>query len=327
MCACRHEGILKTTLGPVGSVRQENEMAASVWETLSKEFEAAAEAVGGSVVAVHGRRWLPSSGIQWRKGVVVTANHSVRREDDITVLAAGGKAWKARLAGRDPSTDLAILKLSDDNTLPLPQFAADAKLGHLVLALGRSRSSNLVASAGIIGGLSGEWEPRRGGRVAQQIRLDLELYPGFSGGPLVSAQKQVLGINTRGLSRGRGVAIPNATVNRVVEELLEKGHIARPYLGLAMQPVAVPESLRGKLAPQANAALLVVHVEGSGPAEKGGVLLGDLIVELGGRAVEDTTEIQDLLSSTKVGETVGLTVLRAGSPLRLSVQLEDRPTK
>jgi S1-C subfamily serine protease len=257
----------------------------------------------------------------------VTANHTVRREDEITILGAGGKAWKARLAGRDPSTDLAILKLSEENTLPLPQFAAEAKLGHLVLALGRTRSSNLVASAGIIGGLSGEWQPRRGGQVAQQIRLDLELYPGFSGGPLVSAHKQVIGINTRGLSRGRGVAIPNATVNRVVDELLEKGHIARPYLGVAMQPVAIPDSLRGKIASSASAALLVVDVEPSGPAEKGGVLLGDLIVELGEKAVEDTTEIQDVLSSTKIGETIGLTVLRAGSPLKLSVQLEDRPTK
>jgi len=302
-------------------------MAASVWETLSNEFAAAADAVGGSVVAVHGRRWLPSSGIQWRKGVIVTANHTIRREDDITVLAGHGKARKARLAGRDPSTDLAILKLADDDSLPLPQFASEAKLGHVVLALGRSRSSHLVASAGIIGGLSGAWEPRRGGRVDQQIRLDLELYPGFSGGPLVSTQKQVLGINTRGLSRGRGVAIPTATVNRVVDELLEKGHIARPYLGLAMQPVAIPESLRSKVASSASAALLVVHVEPTGPAEKGGVLLGDLVVELAGRAVEDTGEIQDALSPTKVGETVELTVLRAGSPLKRSIKLEDRPTK
>lgn len=302
-------------------------MAASVWETLSNEFAAAAEAVGGSVVAVHGRRWLPSSAIQWRKGVIVTANHTVRREDDITVLADGGKTLKARVAGRDPSTDLAVLKLSDDNSLPLPQFAAGAKLGHLVLALGRSRSSNLVTSAGTIGGLSGEWVPGRGGRVDQQIRLDLELYPGFSGGPLVSSQKRVIGINTRGLSRGRGITIPNATVNRIVDELLEKGHIARPYLGLAMQPVAVPESLRGKVAPSASAALLIVQVEPSGPAERGGVLLGDLVVELHGQTVEDTGEIQHILSSAKVGDTVGLTVLRAGSPLNLSIKLEDRPTK
>src|SRR5215470_9250580 len=299
-------------------------MAASVWETLSNEFAAAAEAVGGSVVAVHGRRWLPSSGIQWRKGVIVTANHSVRREDDITVLADGGKTLKARLAGRDPSTDLAILKLSDDNNLPLPQFAADAKLGHLVLALGRSRSSNLVTSTGTIGGLSGEWVPRRGGRVDQQIRLDLELYPGFSGGPLVSSQKRVIGINTRGLSRGRGITIPNATVNRIVDELLEKGHIARPYLGLAMQPVAVPEALRGKVK-DASSALLVVHVEKAGPAEKAGVQLGDIVAELHGQPSQDTGDILDLLGKLNVGDTIKATVLRGGSPVTVTIKLEDRP--
>ena len=302
-------------------------MASSVLETLSNEFSAAAEAVGGSVVAIYGRRWLPSSGIQWRKGVIVAAHHTIRREEDITVVLDGGKSVKANLAGRDPSTDLAILKVGDDASLPVPPFAdgAAVKLGHFVLAVGRSRGSNLVASAGIVGGLSGEWQPRRGGHVDQHIRLDLELYPGFSGGPLASAQGKILGVNTRGLARGRAVTIPNATVNRVIDELLEKGHIARPYLGLAMQPVAIPETLRSKVAASASNALLVVHVEKAGPAEKAGVQLGDLVIELTGKPVEDTGDIQDLLGSSKVGETVKLAVLRAGSPVVLPVTLEDRP--
>src|SRR4029077_8448677 len=165
-------------------------MTSSVLETISNELAAAAEGVGVSVVAIYGRRWMPSSGIQWRKGVIVTANHTIRREEDITVSVAGGQTSKATLAGRDPSTDLAVLKVPEA-TLPLPQFAEDVKLGHLVLALGRSRGANLVARAGIIGGLSGEWQPRHGGRLDQHIRLDLELYPGFSGGPLVNAQGKV----------------------------------------------------------------------------------------------------------------------------------------
>jgi S1-C subfamily serine protease len=304
-------------------------MTSSVLETLSNDFAAAAEAVGGSVVAIYGRRWMPSSGIQWRKGVIVAAHHTLRREEDITVMGEGGKPVKANLAGRDPSTDLAILKIADDSTLPLPSFGDDAalKLGHLVLALGRSRGSNLVASAGIVGGLSGQWEPRRGGRLDQHIRLALELYPGFSGGPLVNAQGQVAGINTRGLSRGRAVTIPLATVNRVADELLEKGHIARPYLGLAMQPVALPESLRGKLGVSANSALLVVHVEPSGPADKTGILLGDVLTELQGKAVEDTGDIQQLLGSATVGDTVQATVLRGGTPVKLSITLTERPVK
>jgi S1-C subfamily serine protease len=304
-------------------------MASSVLETLSNEFAAAAEAVGGSVVAIYGRRWLPSSGIQWRKGVVVTAHHSIRREEDIAVVLEGGKSVKANLAGRDPSTDLAVLRLGEGASIPVPQFADSSavKLGYFVLALGRSRTSSLVASAGIIGGLSGEWQPRRGGRVHQHIRLDLELYPGFSGGPLVSPQGKVLGINTGGLARGRAVTIPNATVNRVVDELLEKGHIARPYLGLAMQPVAVPESLRGNIVASVNSVLLVVHVEKAGPAEKAGVLLGDVVTELLGKPVEDTGDIQELLGSVKVGDSVKATVLRGGAPVTLSIRLEDRPAR
>jgi S1-C subfamily serine protease len=302
-------------------------MASSVMEALSKEFAAAAEGVGGSVVAVYGRRWMPSSGIQWRKGVIVTANHTLRRDEDIAVSLAGGKSTKAELAGRDPSTDLAILKLSEDTPLPVPQFGEGVKLGHFVLALGRSRGANLVASAGIVGGLSGEWQPRRGGRLDQHIRLDIELYPGFSGGPLVNAQGKVVGINTRGLARGRAVTIPVVTVNRVVDELLEKGHIARPYLGLAMQPVAVPESLRANTPSAAGSGLLVVHVETGGPAEKAGVLIGDLLVGFQGKPVEDTADIQDSLSTSKVGDSVAVTLLRGGTPSTLSIQLEDRPTR
>jgi S1-C subfamily serine protease len=299
----------------------------SLLETLSNDFAAAAQSVGGSVVAIYGRRWMPSSGIQWRKGVIVTAHHTVRREEDITVVVDGGRSVKATLAGRDPSTDLAILKLPEDASLPVPAFGdAPVKLGHFVLALGRSRSTTLVASAGIVGGLSGEWQPRRGGRVDQHIRLALELYPGFSGGPLVNAQGKVVGVNTRGLARGRGVTIPNATVNRVVAELVEKGHIARPYLGLAMQPVAVPEALRNKVN-DASSALLVVHVEKASPAEKAGILLGDILIELHGQAAQDTGDILDLLASAKVGETVKATVLRGGAPVAVSIKLEDRPAR
>jgi S1-C subfamily serine protease len=301
---------------------------ASVLETLSNDFAAAAEAVGSSVAAIYGRRWMPSSGIQWRKGFIVTAHHTIRREEDITVVAAGGKSFKANLAGRDPSTDLAILKVSEESALPIPSFGdGGLKLGHVVLALGRSRGSNLVASAGIVGGISGEWEPRRGARVDQHIRLSLELYPGFSGGPLVNAQGKVVGINTRGLSRGRAVTIPLATVNRIVEELIEKGHIAKPYLGLAMQPVAVPEPLRGRVPGAGNSAVLVVHVEPAGPADKAGVLLGDVVVELQGKPVEDTGDIQQLLGSAKIGDTVAATVLRGGAPVKLSITLADRPTR
>jgi S1-C subfamily serine protease len=302
---------------------------ASVIASFSQELATAAEQVGSSVVTVHARHRVPSSGIHWRQGVVVTANHTVRREDDIAVLIHGGKRVSAKLAGRDSGTDLAILKFDENAGLPIPQFgdAANLKLANFVLALGRTRFGNVVASAGIIGGLGGEWRTWRGGRIDQSIRLDLALYSGFSGGPLVNTGGKVLGLNTNGFGRGRAVTIPVSTVNRTVDELLEKGHIARPYLGIAMQPVAVPEALRGKLKSSAEGGLMVLHVEPGGPADAAGILLGDVIVELQGQPALDTEHIQDLLASAKVNQKIAATVIRGGAPLDLSITLGERPAK
>jgi S1-C subfamily serine protease len=298
----------------------------SIWETISDEFAAATDQVGKSVVAVHGRHRFGASGIQWRKGVIVTAEHAVRRADEIMVRVAADKLLNATVAGRDPSTDLAVVKLSGE---ALPEVAIDSstqfKLGQLVLALARSRRGSLVASAGIIGGLSGEMQTWRGGRLDQHVRLALELYPGFSGGPLLSAQGKVIGINTSALARGRGMTIPVATVNRVVDELLEKGHIARPYLGLAMQPVDVPETLAAKLKTPAVRGLLIVHVEPGGPGEKSGLLIGDIVVALREQPLRDTEELQHRLLSAKIGDAIPITVLRGGSPLQVSVVIGERP--
>ncbi len=304
-------------------------MSVSGVASFSQELAHAAEQAGGSVVTVGARPRVPSSGIYWRKGVVLTAHHTVRRDDDIHVLGAAGKRIPAKLAGRDPGTDLAILKLESDNGFPLPQFAdiAGVKLAHLVLALGRSRSGSLVASAGIIGGLGGEWRTWRGGRVDQNVRLDLALYPGFSGGPLINVEGKILGMNTNGLGRGRAVTIPVSTINRTVDELLEKGHIARPYLGLAMQPVAIPENLRDKLKSGTGAGLMILHVESGGPADRAGIVLGDVIVELQGKAALDTDNIQELLSVAKAGDSIALAVLRGGALQRVSINLGERPAR
>lgn len=302
---------------------------ASVLASFSQELTAATEQAGPSVVAVHARHRVPSSGIHWRKGIVVTANHTVRREDDITVLVQGAKRVPAKLAGRDPGTDLAVLKFEQDAGLSIPQFAGSStlKLAKFVLALGRTRFGNLVASAGIIGGLGGEWRSWRGGRIDQSIRLDLALYPGFSGGPLIDVDGKVLGLNTNGFGRGRAVTIPVSTINRVVDELLDKGYIARPYLGIAMQPVAIPEILRAKIKSSVAGGLMVLHVETGGPADKAGIVLGDVIVELQGKPALDTERIQDLLASAKVNEELATTVIRGGTPLELSITLGERPAK
>jgi S1-C subfamily serine protease len=303
-------------------------MANSILETISNEFASAAEKAGSSVVAVDARRWMPTSGIEWNKGVVVTVHHGVQRDEDIKVLLGGGRVVSAKLAGRDPSTDIAVLRIEEGSPgAPDLGDSTSLRLGHLVLALGRTRRGDLVASSGIIGGIGGEWRNRRGGNLDQHIRLDLALYPGFSGGPLLNARGEVVGINTRGPGQGRAVTVPVATVNRVVEELLKTGHIARPYLGIAMQPVEVPENMRSKLPAETRAGLLVVHIENGGPAEKAGLFLGDVLFEVAGKTVEHVDAIQDSLATAKVGDALRVRILRAGEIKPVSITLGDRAAR
>ena len=300
-------------------------MAQSVWTTLSNELAEASSAAGKSVVAVHGRRH-PSSGILWSKDAVVTTNHALRRDEDISVILAPGQNVAARVAGRDAGTDLAVVRLQQPVEAGAPRWgdASKLRIGELVLALGRSWRGNIVASSGIVSGLMGRWRTWRGGELDQFIRPDLTLYPGFSGGPLVNAQGEIVGMNTGGLHRS-GIAIPAATVARVVAELLEKGRIERPYLGLAMQPVTLPESLRTSLNLIPGEGLLVAHVEPGSPADKGGVLLGDVLVEVEGKTMADTDSVQELLRSLKVGQTIGINLVRGGTLSQKNLTLSARP--
>src|ERR1700747_296175 len=301
------------------------DMANSILETISSEFSSAPEMVAGGVVAVHARRWLPTSGIEWKKGVVVTVHHGVQREEDIKVLLDGDRAVSAKLVGRDPRTDIAVIRIEErSSTAPQLGDSTSLRLGHLVLALGRTRRGDLVASSGIIGGISGEWRNRRGGHLDQHIRLDLALYPGFSGGPLLNAMGEVVGINTRGLAHGRAVTVPVATINRVVEELLEKGTVEPPYLGISIQRVEMPNNMRSKLATETRVGLLVVHVENGGPAEKAGVLLGDVLFEVSGKPVEHVDAIQDSLATATIGDVLRVRVVRAGEIKPVSITLGER---
>jgi S1-C subfamily serine protease len=182
-----------------------------------------------------------------------------------------------------------------------------------------------VASSGILSGLiNGGWRTWRGGEIDQFIRPDLVLYRGFSGGPLVNAQGEVLGLNTSGL-HGSGITVPASTVNRVAAELLEKGRIERPYLGLGMQAVALQESLRGKLNLKNSAGLMVVHVEPDGPADRASMLLGDVLIELEGKPVTETGEVQNVLRSAKVGSVVQAGLIRAGASVTARITLAARP--
>lgn len=300
----------------------------SVLLSLSNNLADAVERAGQSTVAVHARQRHPASGVHWRQGVIVATDHTIERDDDITVTLPEGTGVPATLAGRDPSTDIAILRVEGAN-LPAAALgdAAALKVGHMALAVGRFGEGGLGTSLGVVSALGGAWNTWRGGQVDQFIRADVTLYPGFSGGPLVNASGEIVGINTSGLSRSMGLTIPAATVNRVVDQLLVKGRIARGYLGLGLQPVRLPDTLKQAVGTSSDTGVIVISIEGGGPAERAGLFIGDIIVALDGRPVADTDAVQGLLGPDRIGSALAARVVRGGQPVDVTITVGERPRR
>ena len=285
---------------------------------LSTELADVVGKVGQSVVAVDARPRFGSSGVFWRPGIVVTAEHTVRREEEIEVALPDGKTVSATVAGSDPGSDLTVLKL-DGTTGEAPTVAAgDPAPGNLALAIGRSPDSGVNATLGIISAVSGSWRTWRGGRLDRYIRLDLTMYPASSGGLVVNTKGEAIGIATSALSRIAGLAIPASTVDRVVDEILSRGHVARGYLGVGLQPVELPDHHKG---------LIVLSLQPDGPAAKSGVLIGDVVVTLGGTEVVDTDDIQSVLERYSVGQKIDAGVVRGGTATTIGVVIGERPRR
>jgi S1-C subfamily serine protease len=289
--------------------------------SLSNELAAAAERAGRSIVSVHARRRLPSTGTQWRPGSIVTADHTVRVDEDITVVLPGNRTVPARLAGRDPSTDIALLAVEE--SLPVAEQAdpASVRIGHVVLALGPGPS----VSWGVVSMLGSGWRTWRGGEVDRLIRPDLTFYPGFSGGPLVDTEGRVLGMNTSGLSRQLRLTVPGSTVDRVVDELLRSGRVSQGYLGIATQSVRLPDALRNRLAPDQDTGVIVLNVAPDSPASRAGLVIGDVLVALGGAPTADPGDVLAALGPARVGTAIAVSIIRAGQPITLEVRIEERP--
>ena len=301
----------------------------SEWDTLSNQFAEVAQQTGKLVVAVHGGRRVAGSGILWRPGIVVTACHMLRRSDDSEIAFDGQSRHKARLLGRDPGTDVAVLGIDNRDSVAPELFSEASRLrvGQVVLALGRSTLGDLAAAAGIIARLGGAWQTWRGGKIDMLLRPDVTLYPGQSGGALVDSRGRVLGMNTYALARAATITVPIATVERVVNEILEHGGVFRPYLGLAMQSVALPPELANQLKIEQESALMVMQVESASPSAKAGITLGDLIISIQSHLVGGIEDVQRILGKTKRGESVALGYVRGGQLASVNVKLEDRPRR
>jgi S1-C subfamily serine protease len=284
----------------------------------------AVERAGQSIVAIREGGAHGVSGTLWAPDVIVAAEHTIRGQEELTAITLpSGRSAKGKVAGRDPGTDLAVIKLAEQGGVAAELAdTVQARVGHVVLAVGR-REDGLSASYGVISAIGGPWRTWRGARVDRYFRLDLLPYPGFSGGPLIDAQGRVLGINTSGPRRSV-LTIPASTVDRVVRQLLEKGRVSQGYLGAGFQPVRLPKG-PGNVEGQHGLGLLVVKVVPEGPAERGGLLVGDIVLALDGKALADPADVQTALDPETVGKAVTLQLLRGGKAAEIGVTIGERP--
>jgi S1-C subfamily serine protease len=290
---------------------------------LSDGMADAVEQIGTKVVRVNGRRRRPASGVVYAPSMVLTASHVLEREEDLRVETHEGRTLPAQFVGRDPSTDLAVLRVEGLDAETATPAQGNARIGQLALAVGSpSRSEGPRASLGVVSSVGGPLRTGRGTRLERYVQTDATHYPGFSGGPLVDARGNVLGIMTAGWARGAALAIPAEVAWRTAKTLESRGTIERGYLGILSQPVRLPDGQRTGLTQRGG--LLVVGVEDDSPAGRGGVLLGDILATLDGQPVEDTDDLLVLLAGERVGETVPVKVIRGGEPQTLQITIGER---
>jgi serine protease Do len=289
----------------------------------SQALAAIVERIGASTLAVRGRRHAVASAVVWREGIVVTAAHVFRRTPAAaTLVGADGKSIEATLVGIDSSTDLAVFRLVGASALPAVAIgdAASVRAGHFAIAVGRSGEGDAIASAGLVNRASGPWQTWLGGAVDRLIRLDGGVYEGLSGAPVADAAGAVIGIATSALSRHYGIVVPASTVSRVVDALLASGHVARPWLGIGAQPVPLPADSG------AGTGLLISALVPGGPAERAGLLIGDIVVKVAGQPASDLPALRAALASS-VGQQATLAILRGGAARDLQIQVGERPAE
>ena len=295
----------------------------NVLTELSDGLAAAVSTAANGVVRVEGRRRLPATGIVWSAdGIIATANHVVSERRASKVGLADGQLLDAKILGRDPSTDLALLKIEATGLEPVS--LADGgmlKVGHFTLALGRP-GKTVQATLGIISALGQSWRTGAGGTIDRYLQTDVVMYPGFSGGPLITINGELIGINSSALARGTSLTIPHATIRQVADNLLTHGKIKRGYLGIKTQPVRLPEKLAEEL--EQETGLLIAGVESGSPAEQSGLFLGDTLVRFADQPIRHPDDLISLLSGSAIEQKTPVVLVRSGQLQEQLVQVGER---
>ena len=292
---------------------------------LSNALAAATERAAAYTVAVHSGPRGSSSGVIWRPGTVVTADHALRSDEEIQVTLPDQCVVSASLVGRDATSDLAVLKCAEA-TSPVAAFGEATALtaGHLTLVVGRTRASGPVAALGAVSLAVAERKHWGGTTLSPYLRLDVGLQATAVGGAVVDARGSIVGIATPKFARFGVIAIPAATVNRVVDVLLSKGHVPRGYLGVGLQPIRLPAELSQRTQRKGKTATIVLDVAPDGPAHKAGILIGDLLLSLDAQEVLHPGDVHAVLSSESVGKTLVAQLLRGGQLHEVRIAVTER---
>jgi S1-C subfamily serine protease len=273
---------------------------------------------------VDARRKFPASGIAFAKDLILTADHVVERDEDIKVILADGTELSAQLAGRDPGTDLAVLKLSQPSASPAEVSKSAARVGQLVLAIGRPSTGGIQSSFGTVNSIGGPVRTGRGSVLEQYIKTDVVSYPGFSGGPLVNGDGTILGINTSGFGHGGALTIPTDIAWKIAETLAKHGKVKRGYLGIRSQVVELPAEAKKALKREQESGLLLVGLEADSPAGKGGLMVGDILVGIAGEPVAHQDDLFVNLGADTVGKSIPIDILRGGKLESIKVEIGER---
>lgn len=290
---------------------------------LSDALAEVVEKTQAAVVRVEARHRWPASGVVWADGLIVTADHVVERDDEIEIGLTGERTAGATLVGRDPTTDLAVLRSDAATTAAAPQWAdpGAVKVGQLVLAISRP-GRTARASLGIMSAAGGNWRTPTGGEIERYLQPDVERLFGFSGGLLVDTSGKALGVNTTGLMRRAPMTIPAPTIRRVVEALVKHGRIRRGYLGIGGHPVRLSESI-GREAGQRR-GLIIISVEPGSPADRGGLFAGDIIVAIDQTPIRHPGEVSSRLDEKSIGKPLSVRLVRAGKIADVTLTVGDR---
>lgn len=291
---------------------------------LSGQLVEAVAKAGKSTVLVNGRRRMPASGIAYGADLILTADHVVERDEDLSVLLVDGSSASVTVAGRDPGNDLALLRLEKEGVVPAEKAEQEARIGEIVVALGRPSPDGIEASFGIVSAIGGPVRTGRGGLLERYVRTDTTPFPGFSGGPLINTEGKVLGLNTSGLAHGAAITIPAYLAWSDAENLAKYGYVKRGYLGIRSQTVSVSTDLQKVLGREQETGLLLVSVEAGSPAETSGLMVGDILVATEGQPVTDHDDLLVNLTGQAVGKAASIQVLRGGQLKTISVTIGER---